>query len=502
MKRIIIIFTLLLLSRLVAAELTVLTYHDIAANPGSNQFAVSRSMFVAHMDYLQEHGYRVLSLKELENIYHQKKAIPNKSVMLTFDDGLKSYYKFVVPVLKIYNFPSVASIVTAWVDGVNIPAEYQHKIMTWTQLREISKSTLVDVVSHSNNLHSMVLSNPQGNQAPAAVTRKYFLDNKDYESETFFRQRIHKDFNRSVERIKKELKHQPIAIVWPYGRYDSVTSNEATLLGLHLQFNLDSGPTTASVLPKINRIMLVNSRTIEDFQVEMNYKIRRPSQINALRLKLDDFNGLDSEEQQSLLSDFLDAIQASNINAIFINPFYAKGNAAFFYNEQITVAADILNRITHQLKFRLSVDEIIIDVPKIKSKKLDLPALYEDLSRLIWFTGVLVGTNNFGKIQTVMGDIGRFRPGLEYGVRNTESPAKGMHFVLFSERLSKSEQKIQDLALRINNTPVESYLLIKLESNKGKETAAMLIRMRELGVKRLGVSSGVKAFIKYSQASF
>ena len=44
-----------------AADLIVLNYHDVVADPGEDRFAVSRALFVEHMDYLQQNGYRPIS---------------------------------------------------------------------------------------------------------------------------------------------------------------------------------------------------------------------------------------------------------------------------------------------------------------------------------------------------------------------------------------------------------------------------------------------------------
>ena len=93
----------------------------------------------------------------------------------------------------------------------------------------------------------------------------------------------------------------------------------------------------------------------------------------------------------------------------------------------------------------------------------------------------------------------RYRPDLKFGIRNNKRPDKGIRFAIFTEKLTGNKQSLADIALRINNMSVETYLLVKLESNKSQATAAMIRRMRELGVRRVGVSSGVKGFIKFSE---
>ena len=254
-----------------ATELTVLTYHDIVAEPGDDAYAVSRSAFVAQMDHLETHGYQPISLTTLEQAIKKQTKLPNKAILLTFDDGLKSYKDFVAPLLKIYGYPSVLSVVSGWVDGNNTPPEYHNKLLEWAELRELQKSTLIDIISHSHDLHTGVQTNPQGNYAPAGVTRIYSVTNNSYETESAFRQRITADLKHGVTRFKKELNIKPVAITWPYGRYDNVLSTEADLLGMKIQLTLNDGPNDENQLQVLNRIMIMRDTGIDDFVADLNY---------------------------------------------------------------------------------------------------------------------------------------------------------------------------------------------------------------------------------------
>jgi hypothetical protein len=64
--------------------ITVVTYHNIVADPGDDSYALSRSMFVAQMDYLQTHGYQPISLAQLDEYRKHPERLPAKPIMLTF----------------------------------------------------------------------------------------------------------------------------------------------------------------------------------------------------------------------------------------------------------------------------------------------------------------------------------------------------------------------------------------------------------------------------------
>ena len=108
-----------------AADIPVLTYHDIAERHGADEFAVPPKEFRRHMQYLRDQGYTPISLQQLINAGNGQGKLPDKPVLLTFDDGLISYEKIALPVLQEFGYPSVLSIVTAWMDGRATPDQYR-----------------------------------------------------------------------------------------------------------------------------------------------------------------------------------------------------------------------------------------------------------------------------------------------------------------------------------------------------------------------------------------
>ncbi|WP_455204691.1 polysaccharide deacetylase family protein [Kaarinaea lacus] len=374
-----------------ANEFTVLTYHDIAPQPVNDLYTVSRPMFVAHMDYLKSHGYQPISLKDLQRFRNNPELMPKKAVLLTFDDGLSSYKDFVVPLLKIYGFPSVASIVSGWLDGKNLPDEYHGKLMNWQQVRELSREPLVELVSHSHDLHHGVRSNPQGSQEAASTTRQYLPVSQSYETENAFRQRLRIDLSHSVKRIKAETDIAAIGLTWPYGAYDNVGAEVAADLGLHYQFTLDAGPANLNQLPRINRIILLNSNDIGEFKREITYASLNQRQKRFAEIHLDAFLQATNEQQQeSLLSAMIDQLRGLDLNTVFISPFSSDGRFAFFPNPEMPMSADVLSRVVHQLRAHLDIREVFVLLPGDVDAK-NLTPLYTELARLIHFNGVVFG---------------------------------------------------------------------------------------------------------------
>ncbi|MDF2594479.1 MAG: hypothetical protein K0R69_820 [Clostridia bacterium] len=70
--------------------------------------------FNEQMKYLYEEGYVTLTLQDLIDFYYKGKALPEKAVLLTFDDLYQSVLTYAYPILKQYHFHAVGFVVEDW----------------------------------------------------------------------------------------------------------------------------------------------------------------------------------------------------------------------------------------------------------------------------------------------------------------------------------------------------------------------------------------------------
>lgn len=493
MKRhqIIIAFTFALFSAVCSAgDLFVLAYHDVVQDPGENFYAVSRANFVAQMDYLDNNGYQVISLKTLDKIRRGDIPLAKKTVILTFDDGLMSYYDFVVPMLKIYKFPSIASIVTAWQDGRNQPREYLGKLMTWAHVKEISQSPLVEILSHTHNLHQSIQSNSQGNVSAASVTRQYLPTTGFYENEHLFILRINEDFNSSINRFVEKLGYKPIGITWPYGKYDKVLMDNAHSLGMHYQLSLDEGPTSKERLPLLNRTMVFRTTDLDDFSDILAFKdISERIEKRFVEIELDPFAGKSDEEQEELLSGLLDRLQTLRVNTIIVSPFVRGNKKSFFTNRSLEVETDILNRVLKQISDRTDVRYLYIKIPSTLAVS-EHQLMYRDLARLNRFNGVVVDKNiKHKELKLIKKVFDYFYPGMRYGVYGMPASIEGFDYAVLSIAANSSIGSIRNKVSQFNGLAINVF--VKVDRNKSvadKVLVKALRVLRSAGVKDYGYS--------------
>ena len=136
-------------------QVAVLVYHNIVENEEmkkNDQDALTTKEFDEQLKYLNDSGYTSISLDELYNWKKGKKDIPEKSVVITFDDGFYSFKYLAQPILQKYNFKAACFLI----GNVTMPTtpEYEEGKYGTIGLDEVNnKSENITYGSHTFELH-------------------------------------------------------------------------------------------------------------------------------------------------------------------------------------------------------------------------------------------------------------------------------------------------------------------------------------------------------------
>jgi peptidoglycan/xylan/chitin deacetylase (PgdA/CDA1 family) len=89
-------------------------YHVIGVAPTgapNPDLYVTPEEFVAQMRYLSKHGYHAVTLQEVYDFWHNGGTLPNKPIVISFDDGSKPHFTIVAPLLNELGWPGVLNLV-------------------------------------------------------------------------------------------------------------------------------------------------------------------------------------------------------------------------------------------------------------------------------------------------------------------------------------------------------------------------------------------------------
>ncbi len=191
--------------------LPIIMYHQVK-DKGGGKDSITAYELESDLKYLKMNHYNTITMEELLGYVYDNKILPENPIILTFDDGYLSTYKYVFPLLKKYNMKIVLSIIGKSADDFsevkdeNI--EYSH--MTWDQLNEMLESGLVEVQNHTYNMHTVKNGRKGCNQKPGESLH-------DYQSA------LTDDLTKLQNKIIENTGESCSTFTYPYGVYNENT---------------------------------------------------------------------------------------------------------------------------------------------------------------------------------------------------------------------------------------------------------------------------------------
>jgi len=387
-----------------AGSFTVLCYHEVrGVREYPDPFAVNPVELVRQFAWLRGNGYVPVSLDAIVAARQGGKPLPAKAVLLSFDDAYLSFYTRVYPLLKEFRYPAVLGVVGRWIDQPGrVPVlvdddgtETRESLARWSQLREMAASGLVEIASHTYDLHRGVPANPQGNLEPAATARIYDPATGRYEDDGAWRARVRADLARNSTAIERRTGHRPRTVVWPYGSYNDELVNIAGSLGMVIALTLNDGANTPEVpLNVLRRTLIEHNPALAEFTTEERGP-PYPEPVRVVQVNLDDVYDADPAQQERNLSRLLDRIEVLRPTHVYLQATtdtHGDGvaDAAYFPNAYLPVRADLLNRTAWQLASRIDLKVfVVMPLTELRLPAIGLVGIYEDLARHVNFDGLV-----------------------------------------------------------------------------------------------------------------
>ena len=191
-------------------KIPILLYHNFVTTVSESDldnfnYINTPESFEENIKTLIENGYTIMSMKELNDCDAGKMKLPEKPIIITFDDGYYSNYEYIYPILKQYNVKVSIFIITdkigQEIDGI--------KYLGWEECLEMQNSGLVEIFSHSK--------------------KHVFYDR-------FPIRELSDDVLESYEMIEKHLGKQDLKVfAYPYGAYTKETVRTLQNNGIDFQ---------------------------------------------------------------------------------------------------------------------------------------------------------------------------------------------------------------------------------------------------------------------------
>lgn len=188
-----------------AVSLPVIMYHHVLENGKFGDYVISTQELESDLNYIREKGYETVLMQDLIDYVNGGKPLPKKPILITFDDGYESNYRYAFPLLKKYQMKAVISVIGYWSELYSTETHkhinYSH--LTWEELKELQDSGIVEIQNHTYNLHS--LENRKGTQKQKGETFEHYSD------------LLKQDLGKNQELLYKATGVWPNTFTYPFG---------------------------------------------------------------------------------------------------------------------------------------------------------------------------------------------------------------------------------------------------------------------------------------------
>jgi peptidoglycan/xylan/chitin deacetylase (PgdA/CDA1 family) len=176
--------------------------------------AVTTAVFESQLKYLSANGYVIITLRQLVDCHLGKRPTPPvKSLVLTVDDGHQSVYTDMFPLIKKYQVPATLFIYPSAVSN----ATYA---MTWSQLREMKETGLIDLQSHT-------------------FWHPNFRKEKERLKPSEYERFVGTQLKKSKQELEKQLGTMVNMLAWPFGIYNDDLIDKAAEAGYVATFTME-----------------------------------------------------------------------------------------------------------------------------------------------------------------------------------------------------------------------------------------------------------------------
>lgn len=184
----------------------IIMYHSILNDPNkAGEYVVSQKTIENDIIYLIKNGYTTVVMQDLVNYVYKGTPLPDKPVILTFDDGYYNNLTYLLPLLEKYDCKAVISVVGRYTEIHSETNDenpnYSH--LSWDNISELNSSGRIEIQNHSYDMHQ--LNGRKGSQK------------RKNESTDEYRRILKDDLSRLQDLLKENCGIIPNTYTYPYG---------------------------------------------------------------------------------------------------------------------------------------------------------------------------------------------------------------------------------------------------------------------------------------------
>ncbi len=202
--------------------LPVVMYHQITKNINRvGEYCITLNQLESDLKYLKEMGYETIDIAQLLAHVKSGAALPEKPVMLTFDDGYETVYSYLLPLLEKYDMCAVACVVGSFTDMYTEVDDHNlsYSYLNWDEVIELAAGDRIEIQNHSYDLHKTDSHGRKGAQKVSSETVQ--------EYSAF----MNEDVGKMQALLTEKTGKKPTAFTYPFGSYSKESKEVLKAMG-------------------------------------------------------------------------------------------------------------------------------------------------------------------------------------------------------------------------------------------------------------------------------
>ena len=253
---------------LMTAAVPVIMYHSLVGCDKNT--LIQPEAFEADLKYLQEQGYHSVFLTDLVKFVYEGIPLPDKPVVLTFDDGYYNNYSIGLPLLEKYGMNMVVSVIGVYSEDWSRPdvekteglnERYAH--VSWTHIHDMANSGYVEIANHTWDLHKM-------EKGRKGCMIKYGEDKESYG------RLLREDVGKLQQSLADFSGVTPVAFTYPFGHKCPEAEEVLKNMGFKVTLGVVPGINVltegdAMCLYELHRFNRTSNRPVQSILESLNH---------------------------------------------------------------------------------------------------------------------------------------------------------------------------------------------------------------------------------------
>lgn len=231
-------------------EVPIIMYHSILKDPSrSNKYTVTPSVLEEDLKYIKDNGYTTITISDLISFVYDDMPLPEKPIVLTFDDGHYNNYGYLFPLLEKYDMKAVISIVGSYTDKFTKTdeANLNYSYLRWKDIKELMDTGRIEFQNHTYSLHS--------NTGKRIGTKKI-----KGETDEHYKNVLEEDILKLQQEFEESTNYTPQCFTYPFGGISNASLDIIKELGFKASLSCEQGinkltknPNSLYLLKRYNR---------------------------------------------------------------------------------------------------------------------------------------------------------------------------------------------------------------------------------------------------------